>query len=86
VTAVQPSAPIEPAPPQRGQTRERGRDINAAQAEAEAETSTVNKYFKMASPLFYVTVYPMLRPLFWPMRNYQKTHHPEEYTESQRKK
>jgi YggT family protein len=36
--------------------------------------------------LFYVTVYPVLWVLFWPMRNYQKKHHPEEYAESQRKK
>jgi hypothetical protein len=128
VTAVQHSAPNEPPPPQRGQTRaERGRDISAARAQAEAETSTVKKYLKMASPqflwsmaegypvvlkqfiqfcliiiypawiffvvcaaamhaLFYVTVYPVLRLLFWPMRNYQKKHHPQEYAESQWKK
>jgi YggT family protein len=36
--------------------------------------------------LFYITVYPVLWLLFWPMRNYQKKHHPEEYAESQRKK
>ena len=36
--------------------------------------------------LFYVTVYPVLWVLFWPMRAYQKKHHPEEYAESQRKK
>ena len=36
--------------------------------------------------LFYVTVYPVLWVLFWPMRNHQKKHHPEEYAESQRKK
>jgi hypothetical protein len=36
--------------------------------------------------LFYITVYPVLWVLFWPMRNYQKKHHPEEYAESQRKK
>lgn len=36
--------------------------------------------------LFYVTVYPVLWLLFWPMRAYQKKHHPEEYAESQRKK
>jgi hypothetical protein len=106
---------------------ERGRDISAAQAEAEAETSTVKRYLKMASPrflwsmaegypvvikqfiqfcliliypgwlffvivaaalhaLFYVTVYPVLWLLFWPIRNYQKKNHPEEYAESQRKK
>lgn len=53
MTAVQPPAPNEPAQPQRGQTiEERGRDISAAQAEAEAETSTVQRYLKMASPRF----------------------------------
>lgn len=34
---------------------------------------------------FYVTVYPVLWLLFWPMRAHQKRHHPEEYAESQRK-
>ncbi|HKV22167.1 MAG TPA: hypothetical protein VJR50_24300 [Mycobacterium sp.] len=126
MTAVQP--PHEPAPPQRGLTREeRGRDISAAQADAEAETSTVKRYLKFSSPrfllsmaegypvvlkqfiqfcliiiypawiffiivgaamhaLFYVTVYPVLWLLFWPLRQYQKKNHPEEYAESQRKK
>ncbi len=128
MTAVQPSAPNEPPPPQRGQTREeRGRDISEAQAEAEAETSKVSQYLKIMSPrylfsmaegypvvlkqfiqfcliiiypawifflivgaalhaLFYVTVYPVLWLLFWPLRAYQKKNHPEEYAESQRKK
>lgn len=128
MTAVQPPAPNEPPPPQRGLTREeRGRDVSAAQADAEAETSTVKRYLKVASPrylfsmaegypvvlkqfiqfcliliypawifflivaaalhaLFYVTVYPVLWLLFWPLRAYQKKHHPEEYAESQRKK
>ncbi len=128
MTAVQPPVPNEPLPPTRGQTiEERGRDISAAQAEAEAEPSTVKRYLKMASPrflfsmaegypvvlkqfiqfcliliypawifflvvgaalhaLFYVTVYPVLWLLFWPLRAYQKKHHPEEYAESQRKK
>lgn len=64
MTALQSPAPNEPPPPQRGLTQEeRGRDISAAQANAEAETSKV-----------------------WPMRAYQKKHHPEEYAESQRKK
>ncbi|WP_123023242.1 hypothetical protein [Mycolicibacterium stellerae] len=36
--------------------------------------------------LFYVTVYPVLWLLFWPMRAHQKKHHPQEYAESQRKK
>jgi hypothetical protein len=40
----------------------------------------------VAYGLFYVTVYPVLWLIFWPMRNYQKKHHPEEYAESQRKK
>jgi YggT family protein len=34
--------------------------------------------------LFYVTVYPVLWVLFWPMRAYQKKHHPKDYAESQR--
>lgn len=38
-------APAEPPPPQRGQTRgERGRDVSAAQSEAEAEISKVRQY------------------------------------------
>jgi hypothetical protein len=128
VTAVQPPAPNEPPPPQRGQTREeRGRDVSAAQADVEAETSTAKRYLKAMSPaflwsmaegypvvikqfiqfcliliypawvvgvlfaaavhlLFYVTVYPVLWLLFWPVRAYQKKNHPEEYAESQRKK
>ena len=36
--------------------------------------------------LFYVTVYPVLWLLFWPVRAWQKKNHPEEYAESQRKK
>lgn len=36
--------------------------------------------------LFYITVYPVLWVLFWPLRAYQKKHHPEEYAESQREK
>jgi hypothetical protein len=128
VTVVQPPAPNEPPPPQRGLTRaELGRDISAAQAEAEAETSKVKRYLKAMSPrflwsmaegypvvlkqfiqfcliliypawvffvivaaalhaLFYVTVYPVLWLLFWPVRAFQKKHHPEEYAESQTKK
>ena len=128
MTAPTAGAAGEPQPPQRGQTiSERGRDVSAAQAEAETETSTVQRYLKMASPrylwsmaegypvvlkqfiqfcliliypgwlffivvaaalhaLFYVTVYPVLWVLFWPVRNYQKKNHPEEYAESQRKK
>jgi YggT family protein len=53
VTAVQPPAANEPPPPQRGLTREElGRDISAAQAEAEAETSKVKRYLKAMSPRF----------------------------------
>jgi Flp pilus assembly protein TadB len=35
--------------------------------------------------LFYVTVYPVLWVLFWPMRAYQKKHHPEEYAATRAK-
>lgn len=35
--------------------------------------------------LFYVTVYPLLWLLFWPVRAYQKKNHPEAYAESQKK-
>ena len=53
MTAVPPPSPDEPPPPQRGQTREeRGRDISEAQAEVEAETSTVNKYLKALHPKY----------------------------------
>src|ERR1700712_661208 len=127
MTAVQPPGPHEPPPPQRGLTREeRGRDISEAQAEMEAETSTVQKYLKAMNPrfvlsmadgypvvlkqfiqfcliiiypawvfavlvggavtlLFYVTVYPLLWLLFWPVRAYQKAHHPEEYAANRAK-
>jgi Flp pilus assembly protein TadB len=51
MTAVQPPAPDEPPRPQRGLTREeRGRDVSAAQAEAEAETSVPKKMIKWMSP------------------------------------
>ena len=36
--------------------------------------------------LFYVTIYPVLWLLLWPVRANQKKNHPEEYAESQRKK
>lgn len=36
--------------------------------------------------LFYVTVYPILWVLFWPMRAWMKKNRPDEYAESQRKK
>ena len=53
MTAFLPPAPNEPPPPQRGLTQqERGRDISAAQANAEAETSKVRRYLKTASPRF----------------------------------
>lgn len=35
--------------------------------------------------LFYVTVYPVLWLLFWPMRAYQKKNHPEEYAANRAK-
>jgi Flp pilus assembly protein TadB len=35
--------------------------------------------------LFYVTVYPLLWLLFWPVRAYQKAHHPEEYAANKAK-
>jgi len=35
--------------------------------------------------LFYVTVYPLLWLLFWPVRAYQKKHHPEEYAATKEK-
>jgi Flp pilus assembly protein TadB len=127
MTTAQPPLPDEPPQPARGFTREeRGRDISEAQAEMEAETSTVQKYLKAMSPrtlwsmaegypvvlkqfiqfcliiiypawvfavlfgaamhlVFYVTVYPVLWLLFWPMRAYQKKHHPEEYEAVRRK-
>jgi hypothetical protein len=127
MTAAQQPNPSEPPPPQRGLTLdERGRDVSEAQAEVEAEPSTVKKYLKSMSPrfvlsmadgypvvikqflqfcliiiypawvfgilagaavhaLFYVTIYPMLWLLFWPVRAYQKKHHPEEYAANRAK-
>ena len=35
--------------------------------------------------LFYITVYPVLWLLFWPVRAYQKKHHPEEYAANRAK-
>jgi hypothetical protein len=56
MTAVPPPAPNEPPPPQRGLTREeRGRDVSAAQAEAEAETSTGKRLLKSMSPRFVLS-------------------------------
>ena len=119
--------PDEAPQPARGLTREeRGRDISAAQAEDEAQTSTVQKYLQAMSPrtlwsmaegypvvlkqfiqfcliiiypawvfgvlfgavihvLFYITVYPVLWLLFWPVRAHQKKHHPEEYAANRAK-
>lgn len=127
MTAAQPPSPGEPPPPQRGLTREeRGRDVSAAQAEAEAETSKCKQFARAMSPrfvwsmaegypvvlkqfiqfcliliypawvfavlcgglvtmLFYVTVYPVLWLIFWPMRAHQKKHHPEEYAATRAK-
>ncbi len=36
--------------------------------------------------LFYITVYPVLWLLFWPMRAWMKKNRPEDYAESQRDK
>lgn len=127
MTTGEPIYADEPAPPQRGLTREEvGRDISAAQTEAEAQTSKWKQMLHSMSPkfvwsmaegypvvlkqfiqfcliliypawvfavlagmvmygLFYVTIYPILWVLFWPMRNNQKKNHPEEYAASQRK-
>jgi len=127
MTAAHQPVSSEPPPPQRGLTREeRGRDVSQAQADVEAETSTVKKYLKAMSfrttwsmaegypvvikqflqfclilvypafvfaiiagavlhGLFYVTVYPVLWLLFWPMRAHQKRHHPEEYAANRAK-
>lgn len=61
-------APHEPPAPQRGQTREeRGRDISAAQAEAEAETSKVQQYLKVMSPRYLLSMaegYPVVLKQF----------------------
>ncbi|BBY31659.1 hypothetical protein [Mycolicibacterium sediminis] len=35
--------------------------------------------------LFYVTVYPVLWLLFWPMRAHQKKNHPEDYAANRAK-
>lgn len=128
VSSLMTTYPDEPPQPRRGLTRtELGRDVSAAQAEAEAKPSTIRRLLATMSPrfvwsmaegypvvlkqfiqfcliiiypgwvfgvlcmlgiycLFYVTVYPVLWVLFWPLRNYQKKHHPEEYAESQRKR
>jgi hypothetical protein len=46
----------EPPPPERGLTRaERGRDVSAAQAEAEAETSTGRRILLSVTPRFVLS-------------------------------
>jgi hypothetical protein len=46
----------EPLPPERGLTRaERGRDVSAAQAEAEAQTSTGRRLLQSISPRFVLS-------------------------------
>jgi len=51
MTSAQRPDPSEPAPPQRGLTREeRGRDVSAAQAEAEAHRSKWQQFLHMMSP------------------------------------
>ncbi len=53
MTAGQAPFPDEPAEPVRGLTREeRGRDISAAQAEAEAKKSTWSRMIASMSPRF----------------------------------
>ncbi|OPX13389.1 hypothetical protein [Mycobacterium sp. AT1] len=127
MTSAQHPHPSEPAPPQRGLTREeRGRDVSEAQAEAEAQKSRWQQFLHMMSPrlvwsmaegypvvlkqfiqfcliliypawvfavlvgglfqlAFYVTVYPLLWLLFWPVRAHQKKNHPEEYAANRAK-
>jgi hypothetical protein len=124
---ITPPNPNEPPAPARGLTsEERGRDVSAAQAEMEAETSKVKQYLHAMSPrlvlsqangypvvvkqflqfcliliypawvagvlfaaamhlLFYVTIYPVLWLLFWPVRAWQKKNNPEEYEASRQK-
>jgi hypothetical protein len=64
MTAPQQFDASEPPPPQRGLTREeRGRDVSEAQAEVEAEPSTVKKYLKSMSPRFVLSMadgYPVV--------------------------
>ena len=68
MTAPQPPDPNEPPPPQRGLTaEERGRDVSAAQAEVEAETSAPKKMLKMLSPRFVLSMaegYPVVLKQF----------------------
>ncbi len=64
MSSAQPPYPDEPPPPARGLTREeRGRDVRAAQAEAEAETSTGKRLLKSMSPRFVLSMadgYPVV--------------------------
>ncbi|WP_029114465.1 hypothetical protein [Mycobacterium sp. URHB0044] len=119
--------PAEPAPPQRGLTRDEQNSAAQAEAEAGPTPSKTQQFLHAMSPrlvwsqadgypvvvkqfiqfcliliypawvfmvlvgaaltlLFYVTIYPILWVLFWPIRASQKKNHPEEYAESQRKK
>ena len=56
MTAVPPPDPNEPMQPQRGLTaEERGRDVSAAQAEAEAEMSAPARMLKSMSPRFLLS-------------------------------
>jgi hypothetical protein len=68
VSSAQPPYPDEPPPPVRGLTREElGRDISAAQAEAEAETSTGKRMLKAMSPRFVLSMadgYPVVLKQF----------------------
>ena len=127
MTSAQHPDPGEPAPPQRGLTREeRGRDVSEAQAAAEAHRSKWQQFLHLMTPrlvwsmaegypvvlkqfiqfcliliypawvfavlvgglfqlAFYVTVYPLLWLLFWPVRAHQKKHNPEEYAANRAK-
>ena len=68
MTAVPPFDPNEPPPPQRGLTREeRGRDVSEAQAEMEAESSSVQKYLTAMSPRLVLSMaegYPVILKQF----------------------
>ena len=68
MNSAQPPYPEEPPPPVRGLTREeRGRDVSAAQAEAEAETSTGKRLLKSMSPRFVLSMadgYPVVLKQF----------------------
>jgi hypothetical protein len=56
LTAVEPSRPDEPPPPQRGLTREeRGRDVSQTQAAVEASPSKVGRFFGAMSPRYVLS-------------------------------